>query len=240
MRLQATGTPMIARIRQMIPRPVKSYVRARLRDRCLRRAVKRLRALPSEQIATPAELAEFREAFGNIGFVGDCEFLAEAARRAARSKKTLLECGSGASTIVLALIAARQGARVISLEQDKGWFDRMTVDLARLRIDNVTLCLAPLRDYGDYEWYDDRRITIPDELGGVFCDGPFDARGYRVGLLPYLLGRQARFSEILCDDGDSRESPAMLRYWEERCGATSTLVVGAQGSLVVVRPAPVS
>ena len=168
--------------------------------------------------------------------MGDCEFLAEAARRASRGYGALMECGSGASTIVLALIAGRRGARVISLEQDEEWFDSMTVDLARLRIDNVTLCYAPLRDYGEYEWYDDQRIIIPNQLGGVFCDGPFNARGYRVGLLPYLLTRQTRFDEILCDDGDSKESPSMLRYWEERCGATTTMVHGEQGSLVVVRP----
>lgn len=227
---------MIAVIRRMIPQPVKRYVRARLRDRRLRAAVSRLRALPNEQLAMPVALREFREAFGNIGFVGDCEFLAAAARSALSSHGALMECGSGASTIVLALIAAKRGAQVISLEQDEEWFNSMTADLARLGIDNVTLYHAPLRDYGEYEWYDDGRISVPNQLGGVFCDGPFGARGYRVGLLPYLLRHNTAFDEILCDDGDSKESPSMIRYWEERCGATSTLVHGEQGSLVVVRP----
>lgn len=228
---------MFRAMKRLIPTPVKELIRSALRDRALRHATNRLRELPDERLGDPTVLMELRAAFGNLGFSGDCDFLSEVARRAAAVRGPVLECGSGVSTIVLGLLGARHGWRVISLEQDAEWHKRMQRDLRRLQIGSVDLRYAPLRDYGDYEWYDVNAVLpLPGRLEGVFCDGPFAAKGYRRGLLPTLTTNKIVFDEILCDDGDAKEAPSMLKYWTEECGASYELLHRSNGILIAVRP----
>ncbi|HTE44358.1 MAG TPA: hypothetical protein VK636_03850, partial [Gemmatimonadaceae bacterium] len=134
------------------------------------------------------------------------------------------------------ILAARHGSRVLTLEQDVGWYRAMSRDLRRLRLQSVDLHYAPLRDFGSFEWYDIDGVDIPSKLADVICDGPFAARGYRAGLLPVLIDRGIRFRDALCDDGDAREAPEMLEYWAEHCGAQYELRQGTDGILAVVTP----
>lgn len=218
---------------------MKDWIRSRLRDAALRRAVSRLRRMTDGQIANAENLREVREAFGNQGFSGDCRFLAESAKRASQASAAILECGSGASTIVVGLLAARRGIRVLSLEQDGSWYRMVQRDLDRLRIPNVDLYHAPLRDFGEYDWYDIDKVPLPLRLDSALCDGPAFCRGWRSGLLPVLSERRVEVAEVLCDDADDPNAPAMLEFWRKRYGAVFEIMKGADGTIAVVRPKPV-
>lgn len=217
-------------------RVVKDWIRSRLRDVALGRAVTRLRGMTDGQIANIENLREFREAFGNRGFSGDCRFLAESAKRASRASVAILECGSGASTIVVGLLAARRGVRVLSLEQDVTWHRMVQRDLDRLGIPNVDLYHAPLRDFGEYDWYDIDLVQLPPRFDSALCDGPAFCRGWRTGLLPVLSDRRVQVDEILCDDADDPHAAAMLDFWKNRCGAAFETMKGAEGAIAVVHP----
>jgi hypothetical protein len=188
------------------------------------------------QIASLENLREFRQAFGNSGFSGDCRFLAECARRASQATTAVLECGSGASTIVVGLLAARRGIRVTSLEQDAAWYDTVQRDLDRLGIRNVDLYCAPLRNFGEYDWYDIDRVPLPPRFDAALCDGPAFCRGWRSGLLPVLSDREVEVVEVLCDDADDPNAPTMIEFWKNRYGAVAEIMEGADGTIAVVRP----
>ena len=66
----------------LVPKIVEHRIQRALRDAALRHAVARLRGMTDAQIASLDNLREFRQAFGNSGFSGDCRFLAECAKRA--------------------------------------------------------------------------------------------------------------------------------------------------------------
>jgi len=223
-------------ITRLSQKAVKDWIRSRLRDAALRRAVTRLRGMSDGQIANVENLREFRETFGNQGFSGDCRFLAESAKRASHASVAILECGSGASTIVMGLLAARRGIRVLSLEQDGSWYRMVQRDLDRLGIQNVDLYHAPLRDFGEYDWYDIDLVPLPPRFDSALCDGPAFCRGWRKGLLPVLADRHVQVDEILCDDADDPNAPAMLEFWKKRCGAVSETMKGADGAIAVVHP----
>jgi hypothetical protein len=190
------------------------------------------------QIVSLENLREFREAFGNEGFSGDCRFLAECAKRASQANTAILECGSGASTIVVGLLAARRGIRVTSLEQDASWQRMVQRELDRLGIPNVDLYHAPLRNFGEYDWYDIDNVPMPLQFGSVLCDGPAFCRGWRSGLLPVLSDRRVEVAEVLCDDADDPNAPAMFEFWRKRYGAVCEIMKGADGTIAVVHPKP--
>ena len=216
-------------------RAVKDWIKSRLRDAALTRAVRRLQRMTDAQVANVDNLREFREAFGNQGFSGDCRFLAESARRASRASVAILECGSGASTIVVGLLAARRGVRVMSLEQDAEWYKMIRRDLDRLGISNVDLYHAPLRNFGEYDWYDIDRVTLPPRFDSALCDGPAFCRGWRRGLLPVLAERRTQIDEILCDDADDPNAAAMFDFWKQY-GAGFETMTAAEGAIAVVHP----
>jgi hypothetical protein len=188
------------------------------------------------QVANVDSLREFREAFGNQGFSGDCRFLAESAKRASSATVAVLECGSGASTIVVGLLAGRHAIRLMSLEQDSTWQKLVQRDLDRLKIKNVDLYHTPLRDFGEYDWYDVDRVPLPRRFDSALCDGPAFCRGWRRGLLPVLAERHVQIDEILCDDADDPNAAAMFDFWNNRCGAAFETMKGAEGAIAVVNP----
>ena len=223
-------------ITRLIPSVAKESIRGWLRDIALRRAVSRLGDLSPAEVTQPQVLREFRAAFGNEGFSGDVRFLSEAAQRANRSDAPLLECGSGASTLLIGHLLARRGIRLVSLEQDAGWFQFIRRDLQRLGLSNVDVYHAPLSDQGDFDWYDVSSVSFPPRFETALCDGPAFCRGWRCGLLPMLVERGVQFDEILCDDADDAHAPAMFAFWEERFGIKAQLLDGADGAMAVVRP----
>lgn len=126
---------------------------------------------------------------------------------------SILECGTGLTTLVLASVARAAGASVISLEHDPRWFALVKRELSRFGLD-ANVVLAPLRSYGDFDWYDVEASSLPP-FSLVVCDGPPNyARGGRYGLVPALGPRLASGCTILLDDAARPGERYALRRWE--------------------------
>ena len=87
---------------------------------------------------------------------------------------------------------------------------------------------APIRDYGEYEWF-----TVPDGLPSGFslvvCDGPWSSvKGGRSGVLPTMGRRMAPNVVFLMDDANRQGELDIMKTWERDYGA-ETSVVPAEG-----------
>jgi len=183
------------------------------------RAVRQLRlgATPDAGL-----LGRLRSAWGNGGFAADVEYLLKMAAEVEHSVGPVLECGTGVSTLIAALLAARRGRDVWCLEQNPDWFGRMRRILIDYRIYNVRLLHAPLRSYGDdYAWYDVAPLQLPASFDLAICDGPFIDRHWgaafeqwRYGLLPVLQAAGVRLGKVLLDDANEPRAQAVFERWE--------------------------
>lgn len=230
-RLLRRGLDLVSEGRYSPLRPPIASARFHLRLYRLRRSLALLKdAAAPEQVGL--ELMErIVLAWGNPGWTADAGYLLALARSVWSGKSPVLDCGSGLSTLVAAVIAAREGATVWSLEQDEQWYHAMRRVLASLHVGNVILWYAPLRSYGDYVWYDLDGRNLPSRLGTVACDGPSVRKsvwapplfqGWRVGVVLVLRDLGISFDRILLDDASDPRAPGLLARWEESGIMTET------------------
>jgi len=135
---------------------------------------------------------------------------------------TVVECGSGVSTVVMALAMRRfhpQG-RVIALEH-KDEFRQRTQDLLRRHgvEDIAEVRLAPLASSGlpghTTAWYDVAAIADLTDIGLLLVDGPPAAggRAARYPALPLLVDKLAPHSQVVLDDAVRAEERATGERW---------------------------
>jgi hypothetical protein len=94
------------------------------------------------------------------------------------------------------------------------WRSRVTDVLERFEIPNVQICAAPLRSFGEFEWYDAALAEMPNEFQLVICDGPpGSTAGGRYGLLPVMGERLPAGSVILLDDATRPGEVEVLQRW---------------------------
>jgi len=191
--------------------------------------------LPAQQAPTPELLTELRRTWDNNDFSGKVDYLLEVARWAMITPGPVLECGSGLSTILLALLAGRRGVEVWSLEHLPEWHARVASVLESLRVPTVHLDLMPLRSYGDFDWYDPPLARVPPEFRLVICDGPpGTTRGGRYGLLPIMGARLPKGSLVFFDDATRPEEQAAIERWAGEAGWSATLRAGLACPFAVI------
>ncbi|MEO7760693.1 MAG: glycosyltransferase [Casimicrobiaceae bacterium] len=173
--------------------------------------------------------------WGNAAWSADNGYLAASIDEIARTEGPVLECGSGLSTLVLGLIAQQMGRQIWTLEHNTFWGETVATHLDRFGIRSVHLCVNPLKEYGDYHWYDPPLATMPGDFGLVICDGPpGSVHGGRYGMLPVMRDRLARRCTILLDDTVRDEERTIAGRW-----ATALEVPleygGRQGAFAAIR-----
>ena len=142
------------------------------------------------------------------------EYLDAVAAAALAERGPILECGSGLTTLVLATISEYSGSAVLTLEHDERCFDNVVSRLRRFGL-HADVRLAPLRSYGEFDWYDVDPEGL-DAFSLVVCDGPPGAtRGGRFGLLPVLGDRLLPGCAILVDDAARPAEQEILRRWSD-------------------------
>lgn len=168
--------------------------------------------------------------WGNPGAVAGSEYLEEVSR--AGSKATaVLECGSGATTLLLGAI----GVPTWSLEQHAGWAEKAREGLRLVGARSGRVIDAPLVSYKVADWY---RVpdALPDRFDLVICDGPpGDSRGGRSGLWEVLGDRIDGATVLLDDAGRPAESELVANL--ERAGWTVTLRGSAPRTFAVLKRA---
>lgn len=178
----------------------------------------------------PALIPQLIDSWGNAHWSALDEYLSGCIRAASDVRADILECGSGLSTILLGVVAQRNGVRVCTLEHSELWADKVRFYLARYRIHSVSVFCNPLRAYDGFEWYDPPLQSLPSRFALAICDGPptSTTQGGRYGLMP-LMSSRLKGSTILLDDAQRPEEQEIARRWSAEYGA-SYLMEGVQKS----------
>lgn len=216
--------------KQFIRKHLISPVQSRLASRRLAHFVEATRAGLRPDFAA---IARLRRAWGNEAYSADATYIAEIITQSDLHAGPILECGTGVTTLVAALIAEGRNEKVWCLEQDPVWASFVRERLAAYAIKNVEVIYAPLKNYGDFVWYDIEAVSLPRKFGLVLCDGPavFPHWGdshhqWRYGLIPVLLRMGIDLDAILLDDADEPRASKLLERWTKE----SALVCRMHGS----------
>jgi hypothetical protein len=226
---------MVKQLKRLVPARVKRSAKEALSERRLSRALRRIRQLPEGELPSRELLHELQVGWGNDSFAARYDYLEEVIDRAARTSGPILECGSGLTSLLLGLYAGRRNVQTWSLEHIPEWRTRVTAALQRYRISGVDVCLAPLREYGDFQWYDPPLDVLPETFSLIVCDGPPGTiQGGRYGLLPVLGTRLGADTLILLDDADREAETEVLSRWASERNMRVTLRPAPTGAFALV------
>lgn len=206
-------------LKRLIPAQIKRPAKSALLAYIFRQAMHELAKLPLGEAPSRDLLNKLRLGWDNQGWDAKLDYFEEIVSRAASTPGPILECGSGLTTLVLGCLAGRRGIETWSLEHHADWYKRVLGTIKRHRVPGVNLLLAPLREYGEFNWYDAPLAALPAKFSLIICDGPPDlAHGGRYGLLPVLGERLESGATILFDDAREPGQPEVLRRWQTERG----------------------
>jgi hypothetical protein len=156
------------------------------------------------------------------GWAASPDFLLEMARHARASRPgVVVECSSGASTLVLARCMQLNGAgRVYSLEHDAHYAGQTRAQLRRMGLEqwaeviDAPLCQQQLADES-WPWYDLAALPSGVAIDLLVIDGPPQATRslarYPAG--PLLFPRLAAGAHVFLDDAARADEQAILQRW---------------------------
>jgi len=210
---------MSALVKKIVPKAFKEKVKSINRERRLGAAMRRLSSVHADETPSRDLLLELGRAWGEDGFRAVGGYVEEVARWATEARGPVLEIGSGLTTLILGALLGRRGLPVWTLEHHPEYFRYTDQNVQRYGLTNVHLKLAPLRDYGEFCWYDPPLDELPRDFGLVIADGPpGDVKGGRFGLLPVLQSHFAPGVVVLLDDAERAQEKAVLQKWESEYG----------------------
>jgi predicted O-methyltransferase YrrM len=157
------------------------------------------------------------------------------------SRKTILEFGSGLSTIMIARLIRKNntGSRLLSVEHDREWAGVIRASLHQEGLeDAVSILDAPLQSSSfavdSNLWYG------LDAGSGVFAGASFDmviidgppayeaAKAMsRYPALPFVHDLLAARSAVFLDDADREGEKAIIRRWENEYGIRFSIAGGS-------------
>ncbi|MET8757787.1 class I SAM-dependent methyltransferase [Lentzea sp. NPDC004782] len=139
-----------------------------------------------------------------------------------RRPSLVVEVGSGTSTLWLATALRTFGVpgRVVSLEHDPGYHERVVREVGRLGLGDIAqVRLAPLEQHtvdGEiWSWYAESAWRDLSGCGLLFVDGPpgWTAPLARYPAVPLLAGALAPGAVVVLDDYDRDEEKAVVARW---------------------------
>jgi hypothetical protein len=198
------------------------WLRSRWRRILLNRAVREMRRLPAGVQPPQRLLRLLHRGWGNDKWTPDVPFLSRICEAVLSSGGDILECGSGLSTLLLALFTEKNGGKVYSLEHHPEWRDQVTALLDEFGLDCHLYC-SLLRSYGDYVWYE-LPACLPRDFSLVVCDGPPKfTPGGRYGLMP-VCGDRIGNATILLHDAHRPQEREAVRQWGQKFNVTAEYV----------------
>lgn len=211
-------------LKRLIPPQIKRPAKTAILSYIFRQAMRELANLPEGELPSPELLTKLRLGWNNQGWDAKLDYLDEILRQALSTEGPILECGSGLTTLIVGHVAGKRKSEIWSLEHNEGWYRRVANAIERHQVPGAHLCLAPLRVYDGFNWYDPPLDRMPEKFSLVICDGPPDlANGGRYGLLPVLGDRLAPGAVILFDDAQEPGQPEVLRRWGTEHGVSVQL-----------------
>ena len=198
--------------------------REKLQQITLETMLRRIRRSPGVVLSTVYfELLAW--AWGNRAYIAEIEYLRGIGERVREATGSILECGSGLSTLVTGALISGSATILYALEHDRDWFAKISATVAKLKLKNVQVVYAPLRDFGEFCWYDVREADLPRDISLVLCDGPpGTTKGGRYGLLPVMRTHLVPGTSILIDDYSRAEERLVVDRWIAEFGGSRTVV----------------
>ncbi|MYM35014.1 class I SAM-dependent methyltransferase [Duganella sp. FT94W] len=158
------------------------------------------------------------------GWAASPDFLLELVRHARAARpQTVVECSSGASTLVLARCMQLNGSgKVLSLEHDPHYAEQTRMQLKHHGLQQWAEVLdAPLLPQqltgGDWSWYSLGHLPPAQAIDMLVIDGPPQATGalarYPAG--PLLFPLLAAQAHIFLDDAARSDELAILQHWRQ-------------------------
>jgi hypothetical protein len=163
--------------------------------------------------------------WGNEGWSASEAFLSACVRESLACRHgTILECGSGLTTLLVGAIADRRDLEFVSLEHMPEWREHVMSCARTVAIHRVRVELAPLQDYDGYFWYS-IPASIRPPISLVLCDGPpGDTPGGRYGLIPAVRHLLHDRCVILLDDAIREDEQVIARRWQQDVSVTCQLI----------------
>lgn len=172
------------------------------------KAVQNLRAGKcSEQ-----DFLDLSNAWGNP-FAANPALLAACYLLAKKAKGSVIETGSGLSTLVMAL--ANPGLTIHCLEHEILWASKLKQEMRIHKIENIVVHLCELKNYGSGDWYE--LPTLPENVSLALCDGPPRRISDR-SIFYDQLSERIKDAVVLMDDADDEAAVLPLRDWATRHG----------------------
>jgi hypothetical protein len=176
--------------------------------------------------------------WGNRAWIAEIEYLRAIFAHARATTGSILECGSGLSTLVTGALIDGGDTILYALEHDPVWYEKARATVARFRLSNVRPLLTPLEDFGEFCWYGLKETDLPHDISLVLCDGPpAKTKGGRYGLLPILRPRLSPGALILVDDYKRSDEKGIVERWLNEFGGSVT-VMGTQYPYALVNMQP--
>ena len=138
--------------------------------------------------------------------------------------RSVVECGSGTTSIVLSkLLADIPGANLLSFDHDADYARKtanMLVERGLPGPVKLSIQSAPLKPHvikGDnYQWYSLDKVNLPETIDLLVVDGPVvtaDNPWGRYPAVPLLMDRLSENAVILVDDTDRITDQETVKRW---------------------------
>lgn len=156
---------------------------------------------------------------------------------------SILETGSGTSTVLMALALERVGAgHVTALEHHAGYSEATRDLLVAYGVEHrATVLDAPIIDI-DVEgemlpWYDITSLSLPSEIDLLFVDGPPEATGpqARYPALPVIGPHLAERATVIMDDGRREAEQIAVERWSQQPGMSSVVKLPVERAALLLR-----
>ena len=173
------------------------------------KAVENLRAGSCSE----SDILALLDCWGNP-FAASGDLLTACYYLAKEAKGSVLETGSGLTTLVMAL--ANPNIHIHALEHEPIWGSRLKLFLDIYNIKNVTVHFGELKSYEGGKWYD--TTTLPDEKWALaLCDGPPRSISNR-NILWESFGEKLDKAVVMMDDVDNEDAVQPMRNWAKELG----------------------
>jgi len=140
-------------------------------------------------------------------------------------RETIVELGSGVSTVVIGRLLAERGGTLTSLEHDPDWAAMVRSQLEREGLEaTVELLVAPLEPHTDTwdgaPWYSAESVqTLPLGIDLLLVDGPpGNGEGMAHSRYPALAALSSRLAPealVILDDADREPEQEIVERWSQ-------------------------
>jgi predicted O-methyltransferase YrrM len=162
---------------------------------------------------------------------------------AAARPRTVVETGSGVSTLIIGYALKAQGqGRLVTLELDEEHAQRTRAEVARHGLEaQVTVVHAPLRevtvDGARFRWHDPAALAELDAIDFVFDDGPPRRLGpqLRAAALPLIRPRLSEGAVYLLNFIADEERRTIARWLEQFPEFEAETVRSKKGNVILRR-----